>query len=71
MNDEIINDEVDELIDTVADRLKRGVSTERLLNNSETRQICRAVVKLREDNVTILRNVLGLDKKEEDETLKL
>ena len=71
MTDEIINDEVDQLIDTVADRLKRGVSTERLLNNNETRQICRAVVKLREDNVTILRNVLGLDKKEEDETLKL
>ena len=50
MNDEIINDEVDQLIDTVADRLKRGVSTERLLNNGETRQICMAVVKLREDN---------------------
>ena len=71
MNDEIINDEVDKIIDLVEERLKRGVSTERLLNNNETRQICRAVVKLREDNVTILRNVLGLDKKEEDETLKL
>ena len=71
MNDEIINDEVDKIIDLVEERLKRGVITERLLKNSETRQICRAVVKLREDNVTILRNVLGLDKKEEDETLKL
>jgi hypothetical protein len=71
MTDEIINDEVDKIIDLVEERLKRGVSTERLLNNNETRQICRAVVKLREDNVTILRNVLGLDKKEEDETLKL
>ena len=71
MTDEIINDEVDKIIDLVEERLKRGVSTERLLNNCETRQICRAVVKLREDNVTILRNVLGLDKKEEDETLKL
>ena len=71
MNEEIINEEVDKIIDLVEERLKRGVSTERLLNNGETRQICRAVVKLREDNVTILRNVLGLDKKEEDETLKL
>lgn len=71
MNDEIINDEVDQLIDTVADRLKRGVSTERLLNNNETRQICRAVVKLREDNINILRQVLGVDKRIEDETLKL
>ena len=71
MNEEIINEEVDKIIDLVEERLKRGVSTERLLNNCETRQICRAVVKLREDNVTILRNVLGLDKKEEDETLKL
>lgn len=71
MTDEIINDEVDQLIDTVADRLKRGVSTERLLNNNETRQICRAVVKLREDNINILRQVLGVDKRIEDETLKL
>tara|TARA_B100000287_G_C20465098_1_gene714930 strand:- start:387 stop:602 length:216 start_codon:yes stop_codon:yes gene_type:complete len=71
MTDEIINDEVDQLIDTVADRLKRGVSTERLLNNNETRQICRAVVKLREDNINILRSVLGVDKRIEDETLKL
>ena len=71
MKDELINEEVDKLIDLVAERLKRGVSTERLLNNGETRQLCKAVVQLREDNVAILRNVLGLDKKEEDETLKL
>tara|TARA_X000001036_G_scaffold108723_1_gene101913 strand:- start:17809 stop:18024 length:216 start_codon:yes stop_codon:yes gene_type:complete len=71
MKDEVINEEVDKLIDLVAERLKRGVSTERLLNNGETRQLCKAVVQLREDNVAILRNVLGLDKKEEDETLKL
>jgi len=71
MSDEIINEEVDKLIDLVAERLKRGVSTERLLNNGETRQICMAVVKLREDNINILRQVLGVDKRIEDETLKL
>ena len=38
MTDEIINDEVDKIIDLVEERLKRGVSTERLLNNNETRQ---------------------------------
>ena len=71
MIDEVINDEVDKIIDLVEERLKRGVSTQRLLNNGETRQICKAVVKLRQDNVDILREVLGLDKRIEDETLKL
>lgn len=67
---EIITDEVEAIIDKVEDRLKRGVSTERLLNNGETRLICQAVVKLRQDNINIVESILGKHRIK-DETLEL
>ncbi len=65
----MITDKIDNVIDLVEERLKRGVSTERLLNNQETRDICKAVVYLRKDNVELLRHIIG--GRNEDESLKL
>tara|TARA_X000001036_G_C20619224_1_gene782321 strand:- start:232 stop:429 length:198 start_codon:yes stop_codon:yes gene_type:complete len=65
----LITDKIDNVIDLVEERLKRGVSTERLLNNQETRDICKAVVYLRKDNVELLRHIIG--GRNEDESLKL
>ena len=67
----MVTDEMDNVIDLVEERLKRGVSTERLLNNGETRIMCKALVYLRQDNIQLLREFLGVDKRIEDETLKL
>ncbi len=65
----MITDKIDNVIDLVEERLKRGVSTERLLNNQETRDICKAVVYLRKDNVELLRHLIA--GRNEDESLKL
>ena len=65
----MITDKIDNVIDLVEERLKRGVSTERLLNNQETRDICKAVVYLRKDNVELLRHIIS--GRNEDESLKL
>ena len=41
----------------------RGVSTERLIYNEEVKQIGRAVVELREQNVELARALLQLSKR--------
>ena len=58
-----ITEEQDEIIDRIKDRMMRGVSTERLIYNKEVKQIGRAVVELREQNVELARALLQLSKR--------
>ena len=58
-----ITEEQDEIIDKIKDRMVRGVSTERLIYNEEVKQIGRAVVELREQNVELARALLQLSKR--------
>tara|TARA_B100002019_G_scaffold260696_1_gene246970 strand:- start:9598 stop:9849 length:252 start_codon:yes stop_codon:yes gene_type:complete len=58
-----LSEEQDEIIDKVKDRMMRGVSTERLIYNKEVKQIGRAVVELREQNVELARALLQLSKR--------
>ena len=58
-----ITEEQDEIIDKIKDRMVRGVSTERLRYNEEVKQIGRAVVELREQNVELARALLQLSKR--------
>ena len=58
-----ISDEQDEIIDRIKDRMMRGVSTERLIYNKEVKEIGRAVVELREQNVELARALLQLSKR--------
>ena len=55
-----LSEEQDEIIDKLKDRMMRGVSTERLINNKEVREIGRAVVELREQNVELANALLQL-----------
>jgi len=66
----MVTDEMDNVIDLVKERLKRGVSKERLLSNAEIDLACKALVYLREDNVELLKHILN-NGKAKDETLDL
>mgnify|MGYP001232568128 CR=1 FL=1 len=58
-----ISEEQDEIIDKIKDRMMRGVSTERLIYNKEVKDIGRAVVQLRDQNVELARALLQLSKR--------
>ena len=58
-----ISEEQDEIIDKIKDRMMRGVSTERLIYNKEVKEIGRAVVELRDQNVELAKALLQLSKR--------
>lgn len=58
-----ISEEQDEIIDKIKDRMMRGVSTERLIYNKEVKDIGRAVVELRDQNVELAKALLQLSKR--------
>jgi phosphoenolpyruvate synthase/pyruvate phosphate dikinase len=58
-----LSEEQDEIIDKLKDRMTRGVSTERLINNVEVREIGRAVIELRDQNVELANALLQLSKR--------
>jgi len=66
-----ISEEQDELIDIIKVRLENGVSTERLLNNKETKDITMAAVMLRDHNVELATHLLQLSKRYDEVVCRL